>query len=72
MTVQEARLYRESVSKLLIGKSIAFAIEYLKENNISYRLLREGKNSYIQVNNHVMDRAGLEVDDSILTHISWG
>lgn len=72
MNAKEAREYREGVSKLLIGKSIAFAIEYLKENDISYRLLRNDKYSHMRVNNHVMDRAGLEVDDSVLTNISWG
>lgn len=72
MTAREGILYREGVSKLLIGKSITFALEYLKENNITHRILRDGKNSYMRGNNVVMDRAGLEVDDSVLTNVSWG
>ncbi len=62
---------RKNLSNQLPGKTLKFVEDYLVKNNIDYRIIRDGMKSYMIVNNAKLTRANLEIDNGIVTNVTW-
>lgn len=54
----------------LIGQTLASAEKELKQLN--YRIIREDKTTYVITCDFQLDRLNLEVDNGIITTVSYG
>ena len=60
---------RNEVADAVLAKPLDVAKKYLKEQDIEYRVFGNGQ---MGVNNFVIDRANLLVQNNVVTQLTWG
>jgi hypothetical protein len=63
---------RDKAEKYLVGKTIEDAIKAFKGSNCEYRIARDGEEYYCLTEDYVITRANLEVDNGIVSEVTWG
>jgi hypothetical protein len=63
---------RDKAEKYLVGKTIEDAIKAFKGSNCEYRVVREDTTNYMITDDLVFRRANLEVDNGVVTKVTWG
>jgi len=59
---------KEVILSSVLGKTEEEGVEYLKENNINYRIVRKDDTNFIVTCDFIPDRVNVELDNDVITY----
>ena len=63
---------RDAITGVIVGLGLTDATNILKGVDIPYRVVRKDKENYVLTMDFKPYRANLELDNGVVTGISWG
>jgi len=59
---------KEVILSSVLGKTEEEGVEYLKENNINYRIVRKDDTNFVVTCDFIPDRVNVELDNDVITY----
>lgn len=63
---------KEAIAGFIVGLGLADADNILKGLDVSYRVVRDGRDHYVVTQDFDINRANLSLDNDVITSVRWG